>query len=199
MLLGLTGLYCAGKNFVGGILEQKGFTVLDVDKLGHDALLDRRDIIAECFGDDVLDADGAINRRFLGECVFGRPDKLAALEEIVHPHVNKLTLEWIDAHSGIPCVINAALLHKSSAFTRLNAIIIVKAPYLSRMLRAKKRDRLSWKEIVRRFNSQEFDVYYRSQKTDIYYIDNSGFDIFLRLNRRALERRVDEILSALRV
>jgi dephospho-CoA kinase len=199
MLLGLTGLYCAGKNFAGRILEQKGFAVLDVDKLGHTALLDQKNIIAERFGDDVLDADGAVNRRSLGECVFGRPDKLAALEDIVHPQVNKLTLEWIDAHGGVPCVINAALLHRSSAFTRLSAIIIVRAPYLSRMLRAKKRDGLSWKEIARRFKSQEFDVYYRNQKTDIYYIDNGGFDFFLRLNRRALEKRVDKILAALRV
>jgi dephospho-CoA kinase len=199
MLLGLTGLYCAGKNFVGGILEQKGFAVLDVDKLGHIALLTQKDVIAERFGCDVLDADGAVNRRALGECVFGRPDKLAALEEIVHPCVNKLTLAWIDVHGGVPCVINAALLHKSAAFAMLDAVIFVRAPYLSRMLRAKKRDRLSWKEIGRRFNSQDFDVYYRGRQTDIYYIDNGGFDFFLRFNRRGLEKRVDKILTALRI
>jgi dephospho-CoA kinase len=199
MLLGLTGLYCAGKNFVGGILEQKGFAVLDVDKLGHTALENQKNIIVECFGEGVLDADGAVNRRALGECVFGRADKLAALEEIVHPHVNKLTLAWIDVHGGVPCVINAALLHKSSLFTMLDAVIFVMAPYLSRMLRARKRDRLSWKEIERRFNSQKFDVYYRDQEADIYYIDNGGFDFFLRFNRRALEKRVEKILTALRV
>ncbi|MDR0663023.1 MAG: dephospho-CoA kinase [Spirochaetaceae bacterium] len=199
MLLGLTGLYCSGKNFVGGILEQKGFAVLDVDKLGHTALENQKEVIAECFGKGILDADGTVNRRTLGKCVFSRPDKLAELEAIVHPEVNELTLSWIDVHGGVPCVINAALLHRSSAFTRLSAIIFVRAPYLSRLLRAKKRDGLSWKEIMRRINSQEFGVYYRDQKTGIYYIDNGGFDFFTRLNRRILEKRVDKILAALRV
>ena len=38
MLVGLTGAYSAGKNRVGVLLEQRGFQVLDVDKLGHRAI-----------------------------------------------------------------------------------------------------------------------------------------------------------------
>ncbi|MDR2098061.1 MAG: dephospho-CoA kinase, partial [Spirochaetaceae bacterium] len=187
----------AGKNFVGGILERKGFSVLDVDKLGHAALENQKSIIAERFGAGVLSADGTVNRRVLGECVFGRQDELDALEKIVHPEVNKLTLDWIEVHGKRPCVINAALLHKSCVFTRLDAVIFVKAPLAARMLRARRRDRLSWKEIRRRFASQKFNVYYSGQKTDIYYINNGGFDFFLRLNRFVLEKRVEKILTVL--
>jgi dephospho-CoA kinase len=198
MLLGLTGLYCAGKNFAGEILERKGFAVLDVDKLGHAVLESKKDEIAECFGSGVLRTDGALDRRALGESVFGKPEKLAALENIVHPEVNTLTLEWIAAHDGCQCVINAALLHKSSVFEMLDAVIFVRAPSVVRMLRARKRDGLSLKEIRRRFKSQHFDIYYSNQKTDIYYISNYGFGFYSRLNRRCFEKRLDGILSALR-
>ncbi|MDR2659540.1 MAG: dephospho-CoA kinase [Spirochaetaceae bacterium] len=197
-LLGLTGLYCAGKNFVGDIFTAKGFAVLDVDKLGYLALENRRYEIAQRFGNGFLRPDGSVDRRVLGAYVFGRPEELAALEKIVHPEVNDLTFEWMEAHNGTPCVINAALLHKSCVFTMLDAIIFVRAPYIIRMFRAKKRDGLSWKEIWKRFSSQRFDVYYSIPKTDIYYINNWGCSFFSRLDYYRVEKRVNEILSVLR-
>lgn len=198
MLLGLTGLYCAGKNFVGGILEKKGFAVLDVDKLGHAVLENKKKIIAERFGGGVLGRDGTVDRRALGKAVFGRQEDLAALESIVHPEVNDLTLKWIESNYDRPCVVNAALLHKSAVFDRLDALIFVKAPYPLRLLRARKRDGLSWKDTLRRFKSQRFDVYYCGKTADTYCISNWGVGVFSQLNRRGLEKRVDTILNILR-
>jgi dephospho-CoA kinase len=198
LLLGLTGPYCAGKNFAGEILAEKGFDVLDVDKLGHIALENQKDAVAARFGNGVLDANGRVDRRLLGAFVFGKPSGLAALEDIVHPEANRLTLEWIESRTNSDCVINAALLHKSSAFTILDAVIFIKAPYIARMFRARKRDGLPFGEIRRRFNSQRFDVYYSGKKTDIYYINNCGFGFCSPLNRLRFERRLDEILSAAR-
>jgi dephospho-CoA kinase len=197
LLLGLTGLYCAGKNFVGKIFEKKGFAVLDVDKLGHVALENQKNIVAERFGGAVLGPDGTVDRHALGEAIFGRPEELAALESIVHPEANRLTLEWVEANHDRSCVINAALLHRSAMFDRLDAFIFVKAPYPLRILRARKRDGLSWKELRRRFESQHFDIYYSEKKSDTYCIYNWGFGIFSQLNRRSLEKRVDMILNIL--
>jgi dephospho-CoA kinase len=198
MLLGLTGLYCSGKNFVGSLLSEKGFRILDVDKLGHTALLNKKDMIAERFGKTVLTADGEIDRRTLGGCVFGKPEELDALEKIVHPEANRLTSEWIKENSDFPLVINAALLHKSSAFASLDAVIFVCAPYIVRMIRARKRDRLSLLEIKRRFKSQNFAIYYSWKTADIYYIDNWGEKFFPKLQRRGIEKRLDMILYAVR-
>jgi dephospho-CoA kinase len=89
-------------------------------------------------------------------------------------------------------VINAALLHKSCAFKQLDAVIFVRAPALVRMFRARKRDGLSWKEIRRRFSSQQFAVHYSSETADIYYIDNGGSGIFSRSNRR-----VEKVLAGI--
>jgi dephospho-CoA kinase len=167
-----------------------------VDKLGHKALETERDAIVRRFGAGVLGDGGAVDRRALGKLVFGKPEELAALENIVHPAANSMTEEWIAAREG-PCVINAALLHRSVIFTRFDCIILVEAPVWTRLLRARKRDRLPLTQLLRRFGSQkEFTSQYLNQKTDIYRVENRGyFGFHADWYRRRIENRVTEILS----
>ena len=196
-IIGLTGLYCAGKNYIAPFLEQRGLPVLDVDKLGHKVIEMEKERILARFGNDILDREGRIDRKLLGAKVFGRDEEVAALEDIVHPGANRETLAWISAQTGRACVINAALLHRSSVFNMLDAIIIVKAPFMVRLLRAKKRDKLHWSALLRRFFSQgKFSSQYLQKKTDIYIVENSGFFGFReRARQKKLEGRLDEILS----
>ena len=209
MIIGLTGTYCAGKNFIAGLLEKRGLPVLDVDKLGHEAIETEKNAILDRFGNDILDSDGKINRGLLGQKVFGNPFELKALEAIIHPAANLKTLAWIEAQKGKPCVINAALLHRSSAFSDFDAIIIVNAPFLTRLYRARKRDRLSFRDLLKRLRSQKhFTSQYFSVKADIYRVENPGKSIFAFLKAGAkikpenrlesrLENQIDEILSSI--
>jgi len=190
MIIGLTGTYCAGKNHIAAMIEARGFPVLDVDKLGYQVLENEKDAIFAKFGSDLKKTDGSLDRRLLGQRVFGQPEKLAALENIVHPAVNKLTDEWISAQNN-RCVINAALLHRSSAFHKLDFLILVTAPLLTRLFRARKRDRLPWGEILKRIASQkDFRTQYLSKNAEIYKVENSGFSGF-----RRLERRIDKLIE----
>jgi dephospho-CoA kinase len=173
-----------------------------VDKLGHKAIEDERKAVLARFGPDILDIKtGHINRKLLGEKVFGKADELAALEAIVHPAANRMTDAWIAEQSRSFAkniiVINAALLHRSSAFGKLDHIILVTAPLFIRMIRAKKRDKLPWPAILKRFQSQQaFSSQYLSGKADIYRVENRGyFRIFSRKLERKLENRIDVFLS----
>jgi len=196
MLIGLTGKYCSGKNHVAALLERRGLLVLDVDKLGYIAIENKKAAIFGRFGEGVQNQDGSVNRRLLGEWVFGKEDELAALEAIVHPEANRLTLEWIAAHHGQPCVINAALLHRSAVFDQLEAIILVSAPLPLRLIRAKRRDKLPWAVLLRRFSSQrQFTPQYLAKNADIYKVENPGTHMTRPENQ--LERRIDTILSKL--
>jgi len=189
MLIGLTGTYCSGKNHVACLLEARGLPVIDVDKLGYQALEAEKETIFAMFGSGLQRDDGSLDRRLLGQRVFGNPEKLAALENIVHPLANRLTDEWIAAQNG-PCVINAALLHKSSAFNRIDRIILVRAPFLTRLLRARRRDKLPWREILRRFASQkDFNAQYLSINAEIYIVENPGLS--------NLRRRIDKFLEGI--
>jgi dephospho-CoA kinase len=199
MIIGLTGTCCAGKNYIAGLLKNRGLPVLDVDKQGHEALETEKKAVLARFGGDILNSDGTVNRKLLGERVFGNPAELAALEGIVHPAVNRLTGQWIEAQNGRPCVINAALLHRSYIFQNLDAVILVEAPFLTRLFRARRRDRLPWAVLLKRFRSQkEFKSQYLSKNTDIYRVENRGYFSFGAGKRQArLEHRIGLILSRL--
>jgi len=198
MLIGITGKYCAGKNHVTAILEKRGLPVLDVDKLGYQVLEAEKETIFAEFGSDLKRQDGSLNRRLLGQRTFGKPEKLAALEAVVHPPVNRLTDEWIAERAGNKaCVINAALLHKSAAFNRLDRIIIVTSPFFVRLLRAKRRDRLSWTEILRRFASQkDFNSQYLTVNAEIKRVENPGLSGSQNLLKK-LERRIDKCIEGM--
>ena len=85
MVVGLTGKYCAGKNEAARVFAERGFRVVDVDRLGHQALEASRDEIAARFGPGVMDPHGGVDRKKLGKLVFGDRKKLRDLEDIVHP------------------------------------------------------------------------------------------------------------------
>jgi len=190
MIIGLTGTYCAGKNHIAAMLEARGLPVLDVDKLGYQVLESEKNAIFAKFGSSLKKADGSLDRRLLGRCVFGQPEKLAALENIIHPAVNRLTDEWISAQNS-HCVINAALLHRSSVFRKIDLLMLVTAPLLTRLFRAKKRDKLPWGEILKRIASQrDFKAQYLTINAEIYKVENSGFS-----GHRSLERRIDKFIA----
>lgn len=199
MLIGLTGEYCAGKNHVAALLEKRGFQVLDVDKLGHRAIEAERGAIVARFGAGVLKPDGSVDRKALGELAFSRPEALAALEEIVHPAANRLSEEWIAERPGADLVLNAALLHRSSALERCSLVLLVKAPFPVRLFRALRRDRLPLRELLRRFRSQRrFEAQYYRNSADIHIVRNSGsFGPCARHRARALERRIDTLLASI--
>jgi dephospho-CoA kinase len=193
MLIGLTGPYCAGKNFIASLLEKRGLPVLDVDKLGYQVLETEKEAVFARFGQDLRKIDGSLDRRLLGKRVFGEPKELSALEAIVHPPANRLTEEWIASKDGT-CVINAALLHRSVVFHKLDFIILVTAPYLTRLLRARRRDRLPWLALIRRFASQKnFISQYLSVKAEIIKVENHGIG-GSRCLKHKLKRRIDKIL-----
>lgn len=195
-LIGLTGQYCAGKNYVAGLLEARGIPVLDVDKLGHQALEEEKEAILSRFGADILTPDGKINRRLLGSRVFADPQALKDLEAIVHPRANQLTKTWIAGRTEPVLAINAALLHRSAVFSRLSCIIIVQAGLITRLIRAKQRDRLPFRTLLQRFNSQnQFTTQYFHENADTYVVKNRGVTgICARWHRYHLERRLDAIL-----
>ncbi len=178
-------------------MQARGFEVLDVDSLGHQVLKLEQKAVIVAFGEAILGENGSINRKKLGERVFSNAEDLRILENIIHPAVNKLTEEWITGHLSHDLVVNAALLHRSSVFERLDMIILVRAPFITRLCRAKKRDKLPFRTLFKRFASQkDFNSQYFKKRADIHCIDNrSSFGPFHAFCARGLERRLDSVLA----
>ncbi len=69
VVIGITGKACAGKNQYAKAFEELGARLIDVDRLGHQALEANKDRIIAEFGDSVADR-GEIDRKALGAIVF---------------------------------------------------------------------------------------------------------------------------------
>lgn len=121
LTIGLTGGIASGKSVVARTLEQLGCAIIEADLVAHEFLKSShpvsREILKE-FGPQILDAKGEIDRRRLGETVFGDPQKLSRLNALTHPHVlqeigNRLASL---AQKGTDIAVVVAALHVETGF-----------------------------------------------------------------------------------
>ncbi|MBN1647084.1 MAG: dephospho-CoA kinase [Spirochaetales bacterium] len=173
MVIGVSGKYCSGKNRLCSLLEARGWKQIDVDKLGHRALVEKRGRVTAEFGTSILAADGSIDRQRLGRIVFSGPRRMRRLEAIIHP----LMYTWTEESCavGSDTVINAAMLYRMQLYRLCDRVIWVSAPLSVRIQRAMQRDGLSLFKVLKR------TVFQRKLKSkhlrrivDIYTIRNDG-------------------------
>lgn len=116
-IIGITGGVGSGKSRVLSYMETKYRAVIcQADhvawRLQEPGQKCYAQIVA-CFGENILDEDGTINRGKLGRIVFADKDKLLQLNQIMHPAVKEYIVEWIQReieNKSIYFIIEAALL-----------------------------------------------------------------------------------------
>src|SRR4030042_38837 len=91
-VIGLTGGIGSGKSMVAQFLAELGAVIIDADKVGHEVFKPGteawREVVA-AFGKQILNTKGEIDRKKLGEIVFGNPELLSQLNIITHPKINE--------------------------------------------------------------------------------------------------------------
>jgi dephospho-CoA kinase len=188
MVVGLAGGYCSGKDTAARVFERAGFTVIDVDKAGHEALAEKEREVVSAFGPCIQGPEGHVERGALGRLVFSRPEKLKLLEGIVHPFMVEKVRRAVLAERG-DVLINAAILFKLGLDSLCSAVVFVAAPACLRILRAKKRDGASLAEAFRRVRAQKgIRPKSHGSAVDTYYIRNWG-------TVRSLERTALAVLG----
>jgi len=134
LLIGLAGKTGSGKNYVAGLLEQRGFRALDLDLVAHRVLDTLGETIEEKFGPGLV-RDGIIDRKELGQRVFSNREQLVLLESLLYPRIELEAKKWISEEPDTSAVIHAVNLHKTSLVKECDAIIWVKASTLKRRKR----------------------------------------------------------------
>jgi len=129
--LGLTGGIASGKSAVAAILRELGFPVLDADSISHKLMEPGQaahDEILESFGADLADSSGRIDRHKLAAIVFTGSTKLAKLNSILHPRVDQIIFDQLEAwqKSGAysTVFVEAALLIEAGMAKRLDGLIV---------------------------------------------------------------------------
>ncbi|MBK9343682.1 MAG: dephospho-CoA kinase [Dehalococcoidia bacterium] len=118
-VIGLTGGIASGKSTVTRFFKDRDIPVIDADVLGHrtyDPGTDTFAAVVKAFGDDLVAPDGTIDRRVLGGKVFGKPDELKRLTDVVWPGIRKLASEALsefEAAGNALVVLEAAVLFEA--------------------------------------------------------------------------------------
>ncbi len=162
-LICITGPMAAGKNELSLMLEKCGWLHIDADVLAHFAIDNCKEEILATFSSyakekniNLLNEDGYINRKELGKLLFSDPSLLQKQENIIYPDI-KMTMRSIIKDGIQPNIIlNATLLYKFPEILNMcDFIIYVNSGFFTRLFRAKKRDGLSYKQILLRFKAQK--------------------------------------------
>lgn len=187
--IGLTGGIAAGKSTVAKLLAERGFTVVDADRLvaelyrpgGAGAA-----VVEELFGADFLDASGAVDRKRVAERVFADPEARQRLEARIHPLVRERFRELAAAADG-PAVLEATLLVEAGHAPDFDLVVTVEASDALRRERAIARG-LSPAEADARQAAQGGGEQRRAAAHRV--IENEG-------SREDLERQVAMLVEAL--
>lgn len=190
MIVGLTGGIASGKSSAARYLGALGAHVIDADKLGHQAYEPgspgHRAVVA-AFGDDIVGPDGQIDRRALGGRVFGKPEELKRLTDIVWPEIRRLAEADIAAalaeDARRPVVLEAAVLFEAGWEDVANEIWVVVAERDTAIARAVERDGVEADAVEKRLNAQLSNEE-RSRRADHVFANNTDL--------ASLERQLGE-------
>ena len=177
-LIGLTGNIASGKSAVADMLAERGATIVDADVLAREAVMKGSpalDAIVARWGEGVLDSEGNLDRAALRHIVFEDQGDLDALNEIVHPEVQRLREQGVAAARArgdqlVVCVI--PLLFERHLADDFDAIVLVDAPRSVRLERIVRDRGIDETEAMKMIAAQ-MPADLKRARAD-YVIENSG-------------------------
>ncbi len=175
--IGLTGGIASGKSLVSQMLAKHGATVVDVDRVAHEtyrAGTPGFGRLKAAFGDEIAGADGEIDRRVLGGLVFGRPDQMQKLTDVVWP-LTRARIEEMKrenaGNSGV-LVFEAAVLVEAGWVEIMDEVWVVSAPVGMARERLMARNGITAEQADARIGSQLTNA--ERERYAKVIIDNSG-------------------------
>jgi dephospho-CoA kinase len=190
LAVGLTGGIGSGKSAVADLLVAKGAVLIDADQVARDVvapggpayqpLIDR-------FGQEIVAADGTIDRAALAKVAFADDATRLELNAITHPAIGIAMIEARDALADTDKIVVLAIplltaVHRETV--KLHKVVVVDTPTdvaLERLLAHRGFDRDDAEARIRAQISRE-----ERRKEADYVLDNSG-------DRAALQNEVDQL------
>ena len=158
--VGLTGGIASGKSTVTATLAELGATIIDADRLGHQTYEPGTETFGQvvaAFGDEIVGADGTIDRAVLGGKVFGEPGAMTKLTDIVWPGIGALAVAAIEearAAGVAVAVVEAAVLFEAGWEVLVDEVWVITVPPAVARQRLLDRNGFSAEEADKRIASQ---------------------------------------------
>ncbi|MHC0527912.1 dephospho-CoA kinase [Staphylococcus capitis] len=189
MIIGLTGGIATGKSTVSELLTAYGFKVVDADVASRKAVKKGSkglDQIREKFGQEAIDDNGEMNRKYVGELVFNNPEQRIELNKIVHPIVREIMEEEKNHYlnEGYNVIMDIPLLFENDLQDTVDEVWVVYTSESIQIERLMERNDLSQEDAKARVYSQ-ISIDKKSRMAD-HVIDNLGDKLELKQNLQQL-------------
>lgn len=188
-IIGLTGGIATGKSTVSELLTAYGFKVVDADVASRKAVKKGSkglDQIREKFGQEAIDGNGEMNRKYVGELVFNNPEQRIELNKIVHPIVREIMEEEKNHYlnEGYNVIMDIPLLFENDLQDTVDEVWVVYTSESIQIERLMERNDLSQEDAKARVYSQ-ISIDKKSRMAD-HVIDNLGDKLELKQNLQQL-------------
>jgi dephospho-CoA kinase len=178
-IIGVTGGIGCGMSTVSQMMKEQGARIVNGDKVARDIVEKGQpalDALAKAFSKEILQSDGSLDRKKLGDIVFASHDKLNLLNNTVRPFwVERLKseIEHTKQNSnGSVVIVDAAILLEAGLRDIVDKLIVVTAPIKVRRERIRARDFLDECQIDQRIAAQ-IPVSEKAKQAD-FVIENTG-------------------------
>ena len=154
--IGLTGGIGSGKSTVAKVFEVLGMPVYYADDAAKKLMNEEGSLkqqIQKIFGATAY-RNGQLDRKYVADIVFKKPDKLQLLNALVHPATINDAQKWMQRQRTSYAIKEAALIFESGAQQQLDYVIGVYAPTPLRIQRTMQRDGITEEEVIARINKQ---------------------------------------------
>jgi dephospho-CoA kinase len=126
--IGLTGGIASGKSMIADFFSELGVPVIDTDVISRQVVepgAAALDEIRDAFGNEVMHADGSLDRKAMREIVFADTAKRQQLEAIVHPRIREETMRQMAAVTDPYMIIVVPLLVESPMSELMDRVLVV--------------------------------------------------------------------------
>ncbi len=155
-IIGLTGGIGSGKSKVASAFAALGVPCYIADseaKKLMQASPEVKEKLIALFGTEAYQ-DNVLNRTHIGDIVFHDPEKLKALNTIVHPAVGKHFAHWLTLQQAPYVIKEVAILFETGGQAFVDKSLLVTAPLELRIERVMQRDGCTKEAVLARINNQ---------------------------------------------
>ncbi|MBL1224989.1 dephospho-CoA kinase [Enterococcus sp. BWR-S5] len=177
LVLGLTGSIATGKSTAVEVFRKAGYPVVDSDLIAREVVEPGTPGLAAIvayFGKNILNSDGTLNRKALGQLIFSDDQKRTALNQLLAPFLEEKIVGDIQAAKKTSDLVIAdiPLLYEQGYERHVDQVAVVYIPEKLQVERLMKRNHLTEDEAQQRVKSQE-SIEMKKNKADVVF-DNQG-------------------------